>query len=201
MCAPGWCATTPCCDDAMERRWEYATAGTSDSVPRHSGAWIATAAGIHRWCPAGRSCATRHDRRRVGPRPRCRAGPALPHCSGVGCSGTPRTRPGRCSPARSACRRRSGTAGPEPYPLRADPLPQGAARLLRPREEQRHLGLQHQALAYRTPAEAYRDPHPAHPAAAGKEQKQAQAHDGDELDSISTQEGDASTLELPTFVS
>ena len=60
-------------------------------------------------------------------------------------------------------------------------------------------GRLHQALAYRTPAEAYRDPHPAHPAAAGKEQEQA--HDGDDLDSISTQEGEASTLDLTTFVS
>lgn len=60
-------------------------------------------------------------------------------------------------------------------------------------------GRLHQALAYRTPAEAYRDPRPARPAAAGKEKEQA--HDGDELDSSSTQEGEASTLDLPTSVS
>ena len=58
-------------------------------------------------------------------------------------------------------------------------------------------GRLHQALAYRTPAEAYRDPRPAHPAAAGKEQEQ----DNDDLDSISTQEGEASTLDVPTLVS
>jgi len=55
----------------------------------------------------------------------------------------------------------------------------------------------HQALAYRTPAEVYRDPHPAHPAAAGKEH----AQDGYDLDSISTQEGEAPTLDVPSFVS
>lgn len=58
-------------------------------------------------------------------------------------------------------------------------------------------GRLHQALAYRTPAEVYHDPHPARPAAAGKEQEQ----DDDDLDSISTQEGEASTLDVPTFVS
>jgi len=58
-------------------------------------------------------------------------------------------------------------------------------------------GRLHQSLAYRTPAEAYRDPHPAHPAAAEEEQEQ----EDDDLDSISTQEGEASTIDLPTFVS
>ena len=57
-------------------------------------------------------------------------------------------------------------------------------------------GRLHQALAYRTPAEVYHDPHPAHPAAAEKEREQ-----DDDLDSISAQEGEASTLDLPTFVS
>jgi putative transposase len=54
-------------------------------------------------------------------------------------------------------------------------------------------GRLHQALAYRTPAEVYFPASPTGPAAAGEQD--------DDFDSINTQKGEASTLDLPTLLS